>query len=293
MLKFAAIDIGSNAIRLLLSQVIESNQNTIFKKMSLVRMPIRLGEDVFRDNRISDGKSKNLVNALIGFKYLIKAYEPISYMACATSAMREAENGADVVKKILELSGIELKIISGTEEAQIIFSNHIESYLKDTVAYLYIDVGGGSTELTLFYKKDVLASASFNIGTVRMLQNKVDPESWEQLKKWLKDKSKSVKTISAIGSGGNINKIFRMLRVGEGQPVKLDQLKKIHKKILSYDYYERLTKLGLRPDRADVIEPAALIFLNIMKWSGTDEIYIPQVGLVDGLIHVLYENYKS
>ena len=293
MLKFAAIDIGSNAIRLLLSQVIENNQQAVFKKMSLIRMPIRLGEDVFKNNFISEKKIDNLINALTGFKYLINAYEPIDYMACATSAMREAENGPHVVREIHQKCGMTLKIISGAEEAEIIYSNHIEGYLKKTQAYLYIDVGGGSTELTLFFKKKLMASASFNIGTVRMLENKVDPQNWNEIKKWLKEKTKSVNTISAIGSGGNINKIFRMLQVKEGFPVTLDLLKKIYKKIRSHNYYERITKLGLRPDRADVIEPAALIFINIMKWSNINDIHIPQVGLVDGVIHLLYEKYKT
>jgi len=293
-LKFAAIDIGSNAVRLLLAKVFENGQETTFKKESLVRIPIRLGDDAFAQQLVSDQKADKLINTMIAFKHLMAAYQPLDYLACATSAMREAKNGDGVVKAIKEQSGIELSIIDGKKEADIIFSNHIAEKLDITHSYLYIDVGGGSTELTFFSKRDnnKMLSKSFNIGTVRILNDLVAKESWKEMKQWIKKNSKIFDKVSAIGSGGNINKIFRLSLEKENKPLSYKNLKEINSFLNSYSFEERIKILGLRPDRADVIIPAAGIYLSVMKWGKIKEIFVPQIGLADGLIHILYERYK-
>lgn len=293
-MKFAAIDIGSNAVRLLLAKVFENGQETTFKKESLVRIPIRLGDDAFAQQLVSDQKADKLINTMIAFKHLMAAYQPLDYLACATSAMREAKNGDGVVKAIKEQSGIELSIIDGKKEADIIFSNHIAEKLDITHSYLYIDVGGGSTELTFFSKRDnnKMLSKSFNIGTVRILNDLVAKESWKEMKQWIKKNSKIFDEVSAIGSGGNINKIFRLSLKKENKPLSYKNLKEINSFLNSYSFEERIKILGLRPDRADVIIPAAGIYLSVMKWGKIKEIFVPQIGLADGLIHILYERYK-
>lgn len=293
-MKFAAIDIGSNAVRLLLAKVFENGQETTFKKESLVRIPIRLGDDAFAQQLVSDQKADKLINTMIAFKHLMAAYQPLDYLACATSAMREAKNGDGVVKAIKEQSGIELSIIDGKKEADIIFSNHIAEKLDITHSYLYIDVGGGSTELTFFSKRDnnKMLSKSFNIGTVRILNDLVAKESWKEMKQWIKKNSKIFDKVSAIGSGGNINKIFRLSLKKENKPLSYKNLKEINSFLNSYSFEERIKILGLRPDRADVIIPAAGIYLSVMKWGKIKEIFVPQIGLADGLIHILYERYK-
>jgi len=292
-MKLAAIDVGSNAVRLLLSRVYETDNGPYFKKISLIRMPIRLGDDAFRDGRISAAKMESLCDAFIGFKYLIKSYGPEAYLACATSAMREASNGSELVRRICESSGINLEIIDGEREAHIIYSNHIAEYLQRGKAYLYVDVGGGSTELTLFHQDRVVDSRSLNIGTVRLLEGLVEDRQWQDMKHWLNEKKKEFAEAAAIGSGGNINKMHRMLNIKTGKPVLLSQLKKLRKHLESYSVKQRITELGLRPDRADVIVPAAQIYTSAMKWAGIREMYVPQVGLADGLIAELYEKQRA
>lgn len=293
-MKFAAIDIGSNAVRLLLAKVFENGQETTFKKESLVRIPIRLGDDAFAQQLISDQKADKLINTMIAFKHLMAAYQPLDYLACATSAMREAKNGDGVVKAVKEQSGIELSIIDGKKEADIIFSNHIAEKLDIKHSYLYIDVGGGSTELTFFSKRDNnrMLSKSFNIGTVRILNDLVSKDAWKEMKQWIKKNSREFDKVSAIGSGGNINKIFRLSLKKENKPLSYKNLKEISSFLNSYSFEERIKILGLRPDRADVIIPAAEIYLSVMKWSKIKGIFVPQIGLADGLIHILYERYK-
>ena len=291
-MKFAAIDIGSNAVRLLFSQVFEGKKANTFKKDALFRVPLRLGEDVFVNNRISQEKTSELVDTMIAFKHLIKAYKPESYMACATSAMREAENRDEVVKLISKKSGIDLEIIDGKKEADIIYSNHIAENLDKKGNYLYIDVGGGSTELTLISKTRIANSQSFNIGTVRFLKKKDLKSEWNKMEKWLKENESQYSSIEGIGSGGNINKIFSISGIKAGKPLQLKTIKKIFNELNSHTLEERITKLGLRPDRADVIIPAANIFISVMKWAKIKNLYVPQVGLSDGIIHVLYEKQK-
>ena len=291
-MKFAAIDIGSNAVRLLLTRVFETNTKPFFKKESLVRIPLRLGEEAFAEKFISEQKSQSLVNTMIAFKYLIDAYQPIDSMACATSAMRDAGNGDLIVKEINARTGFNLEIVDGKREAQIIFSNHVEQYLDEQKSYLYIDVGGGSTELTLFSDVKTIDSKSFDIGTIRLLKNLVTKEKWGEMKKWIKEFASAFQPI-AIGSGGNINKIFRLSGKKEGKPLSYKTVRSIYNNLKSFSFEQRIQNLGLRPDRADVIIPASDIYLSVMKWAGIDKIYVPQVGLADGLIHILYEKHKG
>jgi exopolyphosphatase/guanosine-5'-triphosphate,3'-diphosphate pyrophosphatase len=292
-MRFAAIDIGSNAVRLLLSQVIEGRSAPLFKKEALVRMPIRLGEDAFQSKRISDEKVERLVETMVGFRHLITAYPARDFMAVATSAMREAENGADVVRSVRERAGIELEIIDGAREAAVIYANHIEDRIDPNTNYLYVDVGGGSTELTLISQRAVVASASFKVGTVRMLQNAVDPRQWGLLKEWIKVNGSDLRPIVGIGSGGNVNKMYKLARIKDGMPIAYKRLRELYRSLLSFPLEERISVLGLRPDRADVIIPAAEIYLTVMKWARVKRMFVPQVGLSDGIIHVLYERHRD
>ena len=292
-LRFAAIDVGSNAVRLLLSRVFEDGHRTFYKKESLIRIPIRLGDDAFIKNHISDIKVEKLMKTMRGFKYLLEAYQPIDYLACATSAMREADNGSKIAEMIRNQSGIDLRIVDGKTEAEIIFANHIETILASSDSYLYIDVGGGSCELTIISQNQKNISASFRIGAVRLLEGLVQKSEWKEMKKWIKNLSQTSKPVSAIGSGGNINKIFRLSGQKEGKPVSVKKLSKICRQLQSYTYDDRIKILDLRPDRADVIVPACQIYLNVMKWAEIGNIFVPEVGLADGLIHILYEKYKG
>lgn len=291
-MRFASIDIGSNAVRLLLCNVYEQDGEPVFKKAELVRMPIRLGEDVFRTGRISEVKREKLAKTMNAFRLLIETFDAISYRACATAAMREAENGDEVLSFVKKQSGIDIEIIDGKTEAQIIYSNHIEEHLDHEQNYLYIDVGGGSTELTLFVKNQVVASQSFNIGTIRLLHDQVRKETWNDFKDWIKEKTKSHFPLTAIGSGGNINKLFKMADRKENKPLLFSKIQESYYFLKEFTVEQRITILGLNPDRADVIVPATKIFLTVMKTADIDKILVPQIGLSDGIIHILYENYK-
>jgi exopolyphosphatase/guanosine-5'-triphosphate,3'-diphosphate pyrophosphatase len=291
--KFAAIDIGSNAVRLLLSRVFENGNLPYFKKESLIRMPLRLGDEAFTRHRISDQKAEMLVNTMIGFQHLIEAYQPLDYLACATSAMREVENDGDIVKQIKQRSGIDLQIIDGKMEAEMIYANHFEEKLDKTKSYLYIDVGGGSTELTFFARGKAQTSLSFNIGTVRILENLVADEAWQEMKRWIKTTVAIRENVVAIGSGGNINKIFSLAMQKTGKPLSYKKLREMYNSLDFYTYEERIKVLGLKPDRADVIIPASRIYTSVMKWGKISKIYVPEIGLADGIIHVLYEKYKN
>lgn len=292
-MKFAAIDIGSNAVRLLLSRVIENGKYPIFKKESLIRIPIRLGEDAFVRKRISAEKAEQLVNTMRGFKFLIEAYQAIDYMACATSAMREAENGEDVVKEIMRWSGIKLDIVAGQKEADIIYANHFEERLDQNKSYLYIDVGGGSTELTLFSHNQSITSRSFNIGTVRLLHGLVPDSRWKDMKQWVQVIAPEFKPVIGIGSGGNINKMFKLSRIKTGKPISYKRLRELDKYLNTFSLDERIKILGLRPDRADVIILAADIFTSVMKWAKINKMYVPEIGLSDGMIRLLYERHMA
>jgi len=289
MLRYAAIDIGSNAVRLLIADITHTEEGYTFKKNTLVRVPLRLGDDAFLDHYISDRKAGELVKSMIAFRHLMDVYHVSAYLACATSALRESANGKDIVERIREEADINLEIIEGQREANIIYSNHIENNLDPDKSYLYIDVGGGSTELSVFVNRQPVASRSFNIGTIRILDNQDKDETWEEMRDWVKAQTKSLRNVAAIGTGGNINKLFRMSGEKEGLPLSFLKLKGLYNELNSYSLKERISIYGLNPDRADVIIPAAEIFITLMKWTGIKQVYVPKVGMVDGIINLLIE----
>lgn len=289
----AAIDIGSNAIRLLLSRVFEDKNIVLFHKEELIRMAIRLGEDVFLQGKISDEKIQRLIYAMRSYYNIMQVYNVKAYKAVATSAMRDASNGKDVIKILEQETQIKIEILDGKTEANLIFANHIEELLDPDKAYMYIDVGGGSTEITIYNKHKVVASKSFNIGTLRLLYNKVDESVWDDMKQWIKKHTQGIYPLYAIGSGGNINKLYKMSGKKENKSLGYNKLKGIYEMLQSYTYEERMKLLGLKPDRADVIVPAAKIYLTAMKTADIDKIYVPQIGLSDGVIHQLYEDLKK
>lgn len=292
-MRYAAIDIGSNAVRLLIADIIENEKDISFKKNTLIRVPLRLGDDAFLDKRISAKKADDLFKTMLAFKNLIEVYKVEDYRACATSAMREAENGSEVVKRIREEAGINLEIVEGQNEASIIYSSHIDQTLDRKKNYLYIDVGGGSTELSLFANGKAEASKSFQIGTVRMLDNADKEETWNEMKEWSKENCKKYADLIGIGTGGNINKLFKLSGEKEGSALALKQLKELETHLNSYSLKERITVLGLNQDRADVIIPATEIYLTVMKWAGINEIFVPRVGMVDGIIQLLIEKNRT
>jgi len=290
--RFAAIDVGSNAMRLFFCRVLENGEGPTFIKESMIRMPLRLGHDAFTENKISDETCDKFVNTMYGFNSLMQAYEPISFKACATEAMRQASNGLDLVDRVNEETGISLNIITGKEEANIIISTHIDRYLQTDQHCLYVDVGGGSTELTLIKNKETLFSKSFSIGSVRLLEEQVSADDWSTMKEWIVDKTSAITNIQSIGSGGNINKILTLLEKSKGKSVSFKEIKSIIKKIKPFSIHDRIVKLGLRPDRADVIVHAGKIYSKCMKWSGANNMIVPQVGLADGMISQLYDDFK-
>jgi exopolyphosphatase/guanosine-5'-triphosphate,3'-diphosphate pyrophosphatase len=288
--KLAAIDIGSNAARLLISEVTKQpKQEPVFNKINLVRVPLRLGFDVFETGEISKPKVKMLMQTLKAYQHLLEAYEIKHVYACATSAMRDARNSKDIIRKVKLETGIEIKVISGQEEASLIYENHVAENLDSDHSYLYIDVGGGSTELTFFANSELVSKESFNIGTIRLLKNQIKEKAWDDMKDYVKKHIKSDLPSVAIGSGGNITKILSMSRLKEGKPLSLDLLKDYYKELSNVTIEDRMHLYGLKEDRADVIVPALLIYVQIMKWASIDAIYVPKIGLVDGLIHHLYD----
>ena len=291
--KYAAIDIGSNAIRLLVSYVIVNGKKVKFKKVSLVRVPIRLGADVFVKGKISERNRQRLIDAMMGFKYLMKAHEVEKYMAVATSAMREAENGEEVIKEIEKKTGIKIQIIDGAKEAELIAATDLEELLDRNRTYLYVDVGGGSTEFSVFRNGKKEASKSFKLGTVRLLKNMVDKQEWGKAEKWVKDHTKNHGKVYLIGSGGNINKLFKMSGKVPGAPLSKVYLDAQYKFLKSMSYNNRIKELDMNPDRADVIIPAAKIYRRAMQWSGADKVYVPKIGLADGIIKYLYLKNKK
>jgi len=292
--RYAAIDIGSNAVRLLIADLTDNDGIISFKKNTLIRVPLRLGDNAFLDQFISDKKAEDLLKTMQAFKNLMDVYKVTDYMACATSALREAENGQELVKKIKEKTDLNLEIVEGEREAHIIYSSHIEQTLDRKKNYLYIDVGGGSTELSIFSDGAMLASKSFDLGTIRILDNQDKDETWEDLKDWLKVETRNFKNLSGIGTGGNINKLFKLSEEKEGMPLSYVKLKTLFGYLNSFSLKDRINILGLNQDRADVIIPACEIFLTIMKWASIKHIYVPKVGMVDGIIQVLIEkNFKK
>ena len=289
-MKLAAIDIGSNAARLLICEVTKlPKKDPVFNKINLVRVPLRLGFDVFETGEISKPKVKMLMQTLKAYQHLLEAYQIKHVYACATSAMRDAKNSKDIIRKVKLETGIEIHVISGQEEASFIYENHVAENLDSDHSYLYIDVGGGSTELTFFANGVLVSKESFNIGTIRLLKNQIKEKTWEELKDYVKKNIKNALPSIAIGSGGNITKILSMSKLKEGKPLSLDLLKDYYKELSSVSLEDRMNLYGLKEDRADVIVPALLIYIQVMKWANIDEIYVPKIGLVDGLIHHLYD----
>jgi len=290
----AAIDIGSNAARLLINEVTEPKKGKPqFTKLNLLRIPLRLGMDVFTKGEIGVEREKMVMDAMEVFSKLMKIYKVQHYRACATSAMRDAKNGKEIIKKVGENSGIKIEIITGDQEASLVFENHIAEGLDTTFDYLYIDVGGGSTELTFYENTKMKYQKSINIGTIRLLNGLVNDEVWKEMKEEIRKNINSNKPIMAIGSGGNINKIFSMSKTKDGKPMSSAFLKKYYKEMSGLSVAERMTQFGLREDRADVLVPALEIFNNIMTWSDIDKIFVPKISVADGLIHSIYEGLKT
>jgi len=292
-LRYAAIDIGSNAVRLLIADIKQTEEKLSFKKNTLIRVPLRLGDDAFLDKKISEKKIEELIKTMLAFRNLIDVFKVSKYMACATSAMREAINGVAIVAKIKQEAGIDLEIVEGQREAKIIYASHIEETLDQKKNYLYIDVGGGSTELSVFSKGKMIASRSFNLGGIRILDNQDKDETWVEMKEWVKVQAQSHNNLSGIGTGGNINKLFKMSDQKEGTALSLIKLKAIYDYLNSFSLKDRINVLGLNHDRADVIIPASEIYLSVMKWGGVKQIFVPRVGLVDGIIQLLIDENKS
>ncbi len=292
--KYAAIDIGSNAVRLLISNVIEEQgKPVLFKKNSLVRVPIRLGSDVFLSQKISEENEQRITDTMLAFKLLMKSHKVVKYKACATSAMREASNGKEVANSVYKRSKIRIDIIEGEEEAAIIAATDLHKYIENDKTYLYVDVGGGSTEFTVIHEGVSVASKSFKIGTVRLLNDMVKKEAWHELELWIKEQASLFDKIEVIGSGGNINKIFKVSGKAMGKPLTYFYLTSYYNILQSYSYEERITILDLNQDRADVIIPAMRIYLSSMKWSGAKHIYVPKIGLADGIIKSIYYDTVS
>lgn len=292
--KYAAIDIGSNAVRLLISNIIEQKGRPVqFKKNSLVRVPIRLGADVFIKNKISKENTQRILDTMLAFKLLMKSHKVVKYKACATSAMRESENGKQVVDLVFKNSGISIDVIEGEEEAAIIAATDLNKYINPAKTYLYVDVGGGSTEFTVIDQGNHVASKSFKIGTVRLLNDMVKKESWQELETWISTNAKIYDKIDVIGSGGNINKIFKISGKALGKPLSYFYMSSYYHTLQTYSYEERITELDLNQDRADVIIPAMRIYLSAMKWSGAKNIYVPKIGLADGIIKSIYYDTVS
>ncbi|MDO6738662.1 Ppx/GppA phosphatase family protein [Wenyingzhuangia sp. 2_MG-2023] len=289
--KYAAIDIGSNAVRLLITDVIEKDggASVKFKKSALVRVPIRLGEDTFVHGEISEKKIIRLTDAMNAFQLLMSIHGVEKYKACATSAMRDASNGDYVIDRILKKTGVKIDIIDGKIEAQIIATTDLGELLDKTKSYLYVDVGGGSTEMTIYKNGEINKSKSFKMGTVRMLNQKDNlREEWAQMKNWVKTNTKGIKNMSLIGSGGNINKIYKMSGRTDGSPLSYIYMRANYKYLKAMTYDERISELDLNQDRADVIIPATKIYVSAMKWSEARKIYVPKIGLSDGIVKSLY-----
>ena len=287
--KYGAVDIGSNAIRLLVATVVEQEgKDTLFKKTSLVRVPIRLGADVFLDGKISESNAKRMIDAMMAFKLLMKTHGIKRYRACATSAMREASNGREIADRIEKESGLAINIIDGFDEAAIIASTDLKSLIQDDKAFLYVDVGGGSSEFTVFADGHIVASQTFKLGTVRLLENRVDESIWDDMETWIKTETKEYQKISMIGSGGNINSIYKKSGKKIGSPLSYFYLSSYYELIKSLTYEERITELDMNPDRADVVVPATRIYLSAMKWSKAKNMFVPKIGLSDGIIKSLY-----
>ena len=290
--RYGAIDIGSNGMRLLIANVKEDNELISVQKLTLVRVPIRLGEDVFETGRISDEKREQFVKTIKAYKLLMEIYNVRDFRAVATSAMREASNGNEVADEIKKETGIDIKLIDGKIEADLIFSTIYTQNIDKQASYLFIDVGGGSTEITIFKNGERINSKSFKIGTVRLLQNKVTQEIWDEMGEWLENVTNSNNDFKAIGTGGNINRYFKLSGKGYLEPLEIDFLSAMYKDLSAISKEERAKKYRLRYDRADVIVPAGRIYLSILEKCGIKEIIVPKIGLSDGIAYYLHKEHS-
>ncbi len=289
----AAIDIGSNAARLLINNVEKNKEGkVIFSKLNLVRVPLRLGFDVFENKIISDEKKAMFIETMKSFRHLLNAYKVDAVKACATSAMRDAINAKEIIAQVQKEAGILIEVIDGDMEANLIYENHVAENMDKDHSYMYIDVGGGSTEISFFSNSLLIYKKSYNIGTIRILKSMVTNADWEDLKNTIKAVTKGHKTVMAIGSGGNINKVFSLSKRKEGRPLPLELLREYYNELEPMSLNQRIAKYGFRDDRADVIVPALLIYINVMRWAGAAEISVPKIGLADGLIQHLWEEVK-
>jgi exopolyphosphatase/guanosine-5'-triphosphate,3'-diphosphate pyrophosphatase len=279
--KIAAIDIGSNAIRMLICYVINNNDINIFQKNQYIRLPLRLGEDSFRDGEISKKKIDTLSNAIISFKYTMKVHDVSEYQIYATSALRDSKNSKEVISCVYKSTGMKIKLINGNKEAKVISMGNPIEKLDFDKTYVYIDVGGGSTEFSIVVRGQNKKSKSFNIGTVRLINNLVDLKVFDDIKKWIYSNIDSDLKIKLLATGGNINKIHEMTRTKKGSPISFLSLK-----VLNFN--DRMIKYDLNPDRADVILPALKIFISTMEWTSSNKLFVPQVGLVDGMINEIF-----
>ena len=287
--RYAAIDIGSNAIRLLICNIIEhQNKDPQFIKSSLIRVPIRLGQDVFTIGEISEKNINRMVDAMRAYQLLMNVYGVEKYKACATSAMREAENKIEVVEYIKQQSNIKIEVIDGKTEAKIIASTDLKDVISKDKNYLYVDVGGGSTELSVFSNQKIIASKSFRNGTVRQLNNMVSDLVWQDMKDWIEHNTLQFDNLSVIGSGGNINKLFKLSEKNQNKPLSYVYINSMFNRLNAMTYEERMSEFSLNPDRADVIIPASKIYLRAMKWSKAKQIYVPKIGLSDGIVKAMY-----
>lgn len=292
---YAAIDIGSNAVRLLIKEIKEEQGKAHFSKVLMLRVPLRLGFDVFDIGKISEKKEKNMIRLMKAFRHLMKIYDVKHCRACATSAMRDAKNGMDIIKQIEKKTGVHIDIIDGQEEAKIIYNNHVEHMEDQKGNYMYVDVGGGSTEINLLSEGQLVCSRSYNIGTVRMLNNAVKDSEWERLKNDLAELAKSYSQTNIIGSGGNINKLYRLAdkKNKKKMTMQVSVLQELHTRLKALSLEERMEQFGMKPDRADVIIPAGEIFLTIANIIGASYIHVPVIGLSDGIIDELYLQNKN
>ncbi len=289
-MNLAAIDIGSNAARLLITEVkTDDKKVATFNKLNLIRIPLRLGFDVFETGIIAKEKANMLFSTMKAYKNLMDVYCVSHIKACATSAMRDAKNANELIKKIKSETGITIEVISGDFEANLIYENHIAEHLDKEHTYLYIDVGGGSTELSFFSNNVLTFKKSYNIGTIRILKNMVQEAQWDDLKEEIKAVTKGHKKVVAIGTGGNINKVFSMSKRKDGKALSLELLKDYYKELSNVSVANRIAQYGLREDRADVIVPALQIYTCAMRWADASEIFVPKIGLADGLIRHLWD----
>lgn len=290
-MRFGAVDIGSNAVRLLIAEVEEYDGKVNVKKLSLTRVPVRLGASVFDTGMIIPSKVEKLGKTMDAFKNLMEVYDVIDFRVCATSAMREAINAKEVIAGIKESSGFDIEVIDGKIEADLIFSTFETQKIDATKTYLYIDVGGGSTEVSLLKNGKPVASRSFKIGTVRIIKEGVVPQDWDDMRAWVKEVTAGEQNLIAIGTGGNINRYAKLAGMKFGEFMSFDELRKSHEYISELTYEERIERLRMRADRADVVVPAGEIYIQIMKTANISQISIPKVGLSDGMVLWLYHKH--